>query len=97
MEIYEEYFVWDHEILVGFYVSKNLKAQFDAVCRSEGSRNGKVLAELMSDYVVMQEFEAEEKERLEKIATKNNLAAFLEAFGTPKAIGSDDLFGERPS
>ena len=46
MEIYEEYFVRDHEILVGFYISKDLKAHFDAVCRIDGDRNGEVIAAL---------------------------------------------------
>lgn len=87
MEIYEEYVVWDHEILVGFYVAEGLKARFDAVCRSEGSRNGQVLAELMNDYVAMHEATARQDEEHEATVTSENLAAFLDQFGAAKPTG----------
>lgn len=90
MEIYEEYVVWDHEILVGFYVSADVKAAFDAVCKSEGIRNGQVLAGLMRDYLTMHDSVLQEREEQEAKTLRKNQAEFLELFGgAPGPHGSD--------
>lgn len=81
MEVYEEYVVWDHEVLVGFYVCKRVKKLFDTICRTEGDRNGKVLAGLMRDYITMCQIQAEEEERQRKIAEENGTLEFFKRFG----------------
>jgi hypothetical protein len=94
MEIYNEYVVWDHEVMVGFYVSKDLKAKFDHVCRCEGERNGEVLRALMGDYIALCEISAERDELESKREMEEGMRSFLEKFGVPKAAndeGAEDL------
>jgi len=97
MKIYEEYVVWDNEVLVGFYVSKDVKAAFDAVCRSEGIRNGQVLADLMCNYLTMHDSVVRDREEQEAKTLKKNQAEFLELFGgTPGPQDGDSQSRSSP-